>query len=501
MKKNLLLFLAIVILGSFAVFAQDPVVTMDSCTNITFAQVKFYGNLVNKGTWTVNGRGFIYSQDPVPTKSNGTVKAVSGTALGSFNSTITTLQPSTTYYVRAYAKQGTTDTVYSQTILSFTTAAATPPTFTTPIISNIGLVDASFSCELTSKGDATLQTAAAAKGFVYSTTPNPTYNNYRVNATTSGSTLPIQMSADLTGLASGTLYYVRAYYIVKYGSAAYDTVYSPQVTFTTQHACGNPPFGVSISDVDITEATVNFNKALGQTRWEIDYGFVGHNAGEGQSIEVTDTVATLTNLEGGRSYSVFVRAVCNGTYSDWSEIRTFTTVAPPCAGVSGIHVREVGYSSVKIEWTPGSMSQTRWEVVFAKATDALPQTGVIVEGSPLFSPIGLTPQTAYKLKIRALCTDIESMWSDEFTFNTIQQGLEDVEQHSVGVYPNPSTGYVRFDKGDVEVEEWEIRDINGRIVAEGMLLPEGFDFEGKKGMFFVYFTTAAGHQIEKIIVR
>ena len=93
------------------------------------------------------------------------------------------------------------------------------------------------------------------------------------------------------------------------------------------------------------------------------------------------------------------------------------------------------------------------------------------------------------------------MWSDEFTFNTIQQGLEDVEQHSVGVYPNPSTGYVRFDKGDVEVEEWEIRDINGRIVAEGILLPEGFDFEGKKGMFFVYFTTAAGHQIEKIIVR
>ena len=54
MKKNLLLFLAIVILGSFAVFAQDPAVTMDSCTNITFAQVKFYGNLVNKGTWTVN---------------------------------------------------------------------------------------------------------------------------------------------------------------------------------------------------------------------------------------------------------------------------------------------------------------------------------------------------------------------------------------------------------------------------------------------------------------
>ena len=105
MKKNLLLFLAIVTLGSFAVFAQDPEITMDSCTNITFAQVKFYGNLVNKGTWTVNGRGFIYSQNPVPTKSNGTVKAVSGTALGSFNSTITSLQPSTTYYVRSFVKR------------------------------------------------------------------------------------------------------------------------------------------------------------------------------------------------------------------------------------------------------------------------------------------------------------------------------------------------------------------------------------------------------------
>ncbi|MEE0900750.1 MAG: fibronectin type III domain-containing protein [Bacteroidales bacterium] len=499
MKRFLIISFGILCLLSASLFAQEPTVSVDSSINVTITTAKVYGNLINKGSWTVNGKGFVYSTNPVPTKENGAAKNVSGTNVGSYNTTITGLAPGTTYYVRAYAKKGsgaTVDTVYSSNTISFVTPQAVPPELSAPTVSNIGLMEATFTGQIIAKNDATIQTT---KGFVYSTEPNPTFEDERATIGGTASSFPYTMSKDVSGLLSGTTYYVRTFSVIKYG-AFLDTVYSEQTSFVTQHACGNIPFGTTFSEIGINEATVHFSKGLGQNNWEVEYGFAGHTPGEGESVLTSDTVVTLTNLEGGRSYSVFVRGVCgDDVHSEWSDIRTFTTVAPPCAAVSGIHTRDMGHSSAVIEWTPGSMSQTLWEVVFAKSTDPLPTTGVLIEGTPQFSPIGLTPQTEYKIKVRALCGEFESNWSEEFHFNTIQQGLEEAEIKSVSIYPNPTTGIVRFDCKDIAIEKWEIRNTQGQIIEEGTLLPETFAFGDKKGIFFIHITSSNGNKIEKII--
>lgn len=498
--KSLFAFLGLVFGFLGCVYAQNPTVDMVSYTDVVFSSAKVTGDLVSKGDWAVNGKGFVYSTDPVPTKANGTAKSVTGTNTGVYQTTITNLAPSTTYYVRAYVKKGsgsTADTVYSSNTLSFTTPAANPPTFSTPVVSGIGLMEATFTGDITEKNDAAIQTN---KGFVYSTSPNPTYFDERTQVSGTASVLPFTMSKTVEELLSGATYYVRSYAVVKYGST-FDTVYSPQVSFQTLHACGNPPFGTTVSDVGITEATISFSPAVGQVLWEVDYGFAGHDAGEGTLVRTSDTTVSVSGLEGGRSYSVFVRAVCGDIYSDWSDIRTFTTVAPPCAQVTGVHVRELGYSSAKIEWTPGSMTQSRWEVVFAQAADNLPAEGIIVEGEPIFSPIGLIPQSEYKLKVRALCGEFDSPWTDEFTFNTIQQGLEDAEDAVVKIYPNPTNGKVIFETFQTKVRDMEITDAMGRLLFKSERLPESFDFGGKQGVFFIHIDTENGHQIEKIIVR
>lgn len=499
MKKYLPL---LVVMFAFCtgVFGQNPTITMDSTVNITALGAKLWGTLVDKGNWSVNGKGFVYSTNPLPTKENGTMKAVSGNNTGKFYTSVTNLIPSTTYYVRAYVKKGTgtnADTVYSSNVVSFQTLPVVPPTLTTPLVSEIGLTEATFTGEITDKGDATLQTD---KGFCYGLNQNPTYYDTKVKVGGSASPLPYTMTKNAENLLSGATYYVRSYVVVKYG-VTYDTVYSNQVSFTTQHACGNPPYGVTISDIDVSEARINFEKALGQAHWEVDYGFAGHTVGEGTLVRTDDTTILIANLEGGRSYSVFVRAVCDDLYSEWSDIRTFTTVAPPCAAVSGIHTSETGYSSAKIEWTPGSMSQTVWEVAFAKANETLPESGVMIEGSPMFSPIGLTPQTEYKLKIRAVCGEFMSEWSDEFTFNTIQQGLEEVEMKSINIYPNPTIGTVKFENNGLKVRNIEISDAYGRVIYRNNELPLSFDFKDRKGVFFILMETETGQQIEKIIVQ
>lgn len=499
MKKYLPILVLIFAFCAKAI-GQNPTVTMDSTSDVTALGVKLWGNLVNKGSWTVNGKGFVYSTNPVPTKANGTVRSVSGTSLGKYSSSITNLMPSTTYYVRAYVKKGsgtTADTVYSSNIISFQTLPAVPPTLTTPVISEVGLTEATFTGTITDKGDASLQTD---KGFCYGLNQNPTYYDTKVKIGGSASSLPYTMNKEVENLLSGATYYVRSYVVVKYGTM-YDTVYSNQVSFTTQHACGNPPYGVTISDIGVSEARINFEKALGQMQWEVDYGFAGHIVGEGSSVRTSDTTVLLSNLVGGRSYSVFVRAICGDLYSEWSDIRTFTTVAPPCAGVSGVHSSEIGYSSAKIEWTPGSMSQTVWEVAFAKANEALPETGVIIEGTPMFSPIGLIPQTEYQLKVRAVCGEFVSDWSDVFTFNTIQQGLEDISANAIKVSPNPTTGTVNFENKGLDVRKIEISDCSGRLIYRNNELPSSFDFKNRKGMFFILVETESGQQIEKIIVQ
>ena len=46
------------------------------------------------------------------------------------------------------------------------------------------------------------------------------------------------------------------------------------------------------------------------------------------TIVVDTTVVVLENLYSGDEYQVWVRAFCGmGTYSDWSEVYTFSTVA------------------------------------------------------------------------------------------------------------------------------------------------------------------------------
>ena len=147
------------------------------------------------------------------------------------------------------------------------------------------------------------------------------------------------------------------------------------------------------------------------------------------------------------------------------------------------------------------MSQTVWEVVFGKANETLPETGVIIEGSPMFSPIGLTPQTEYKLKVRAVCGEFMSNWSNEFTFNTIQQGLEEVNVKSINIYPNPSSGAIKFENNGLDVRNIEISDCNGRVIYRDNELPLSFDFKDKKGVFFILMETEIGQQIEKIIVQ
>jgi uncharacterized protein (TIGR02145 family) len=94
-----------------------PRLSSTSLTMINDTSAVMGGVITETGGTAVTGRGVCWSLSPNPTISNQ--KTVDGNGSGAFASTINGLQPTTTYYARAYATNST-GTAYGNTI-TFTT--------------------------------------------------------------------------------------------------------------------------------------------------------------------------------------------------------------------------------------------------------------------------------------------------------------------------------------------------------------------------------------------
>jgi hypothetical protein len=100
----------------------SPVVTTTAVTSITSSTATSGGNVISDGGEPVTARGVCWNTAPNPTTANSST--LSGTGTGIFTSNLTSLTPSTTYFVRAYATNSLGTSYGLQD--TFTTAAVTP---------------------------------------------------------------------------------------------------------------------------------------------------------------------------------------------------------------------------------------------------------------------------------------------------------------------------------------------------------------------------------------
>ena len=192
-----------------------PEVSTDSVTNILGNGVTCGGIVTDNGGLDVTARGVCWSTSPNPTVADSHTTNGSGT--GSFSSSITGLNISTTYYVRAYATTSA-GTGYGEQ-LSFTTRNGIP-TVTTTDVTNIGPTWAYSGGTITDDGGLTI----TAKGVCWSVSPYPTL----ADSHTSDGNGTSNFTSSVTGLSLNTTYYVRAY-----ATNSIVTVYGNQISFTT----------------------------------------------------------------------------------------------------------------------------------------------------------------------------------------------------------------------------------------------------------------------------
>jgi len=204
---NYLLSIDDIVVGEAGAIVSDVTATTALCG----------GYVTDDGGATVTARGVCWSTSQNPTISDS--HTTDGTGTGSFTSNITGLNGLTKYYVRAYATNSVGTTYGNQ--VSFTTTEALP-VVTTSAVSNITLDNSTINA--TCGGNVTDEGASAvtARGVCWSTSSNPTTAG---SHTTDGNGLG-SFTSTITGLTSGTTYYVRAY-----ATSSAGTVYGNQVSF------------------------------------------------------------------------------------------------------------------------------------------------------------------------------------------------------------------------------------------------------------------------------
>jgi len=217
---------------------QSPTVTTQAETNIGFTTATGNGNITNLGYPNPTAYGVCWNTTGTPTTSDSNVDNGTASATGAFTASITGLTAGTTYYVRAFATNSA-GTSYGETV-NFTTLKAS--SVTTQAVSNISINSAIVSGNITDLG----VSYPTAYGFCWSTSPNPTTANSKVDKGSISATGTF--NATLTGLETYTTYYIRAYSTNTAG-----TSYGEQMSFTTKGILAGVAL-YEINDIDAISA-------------------------------------------------------------------------------------------------------------------------------------------------------------------------------------------------------------------------------------------------------
>ncbi|MFC4219594.1 hypothetical protein [Flagellimonas marina] len=193
-----------------------PSVTTGTATNITINSVEINGNVTNDGGGQVTSRGFVWDTSSTPTMDNNIT--TNGTGEGVFNTTISNLEESTEYFVRAYATNSE-GTSYGNEV-SFETGSSSI-VLTTLEATEVSESSAVSGGSITINGEITIN----IKGLCWSTEPNPTIENDKTEQGDSAD----EFQTTINGLSPNTTYYARSYVI-----SGEDVYYGNQISFTTE---------------------------------------------------------------------------------------------------------------------------------------------------------------------------------------------------------------------------------------------------------------------------
>lgn len=286
---------------------EVPIMATSHVNEVSTTSARCYGVVEESGHSVIVERGFAYSTMQYPTIDNQYIQVEVGA--DGYDAVISNLQPNTTYYVRAYARNavgiGYGDQVEFRTQLGL-------PELSTELVSSISPVSAVSGGHIINDGGFSV----SSRGVCWSVTPNPTLvNAHTLNGSDTGAFV-----SKLTNLLPSTTYYVRAY-AVNYAGVSY----GDELVFTT--ASGLPEvttaaISAMVGSTADCGGTVVSDGGFPVTKRGVCYGLSANPTVAG--VHTTDGVGEgsfvshLTELTPGSTY--YYRAYAtNGAGTSYGE--------------------------------------------------------------------------------------------------------------------------------------------------------------------------------------
>jgi uncharacterized protein (TIGR02145 family) len=389
--------------------------------DISYTYAVLKGEIIDIGSIQISDHGIVYTEAGTP------VLGVSpGLHLGQivkkgvFQDTIKGLKRNTTYYFRVYVIVDG-EAKYSNNTPKFKTKDTKLPTITAGSITDITMTSASVSGEVTFDGGE----PETIRGLCWGTSENPTLSN-SIDTTVIGSGKG-PFNGVITGLAPGTLYYLRTYATNSKGTAYNDadvvfkTHNLPKVTTTAFTAVTNTgaTSGGDVTDdgdVEVTARGVCWGTSPSPTT-ELTTK-TSDGSGKGTFI------STITGLTPLTTY--FVRAYATNKYgTSYGEERSVTATKPPSVLTKAATLIGNTTATLNANINAQSFSTT---VTFEYGTSTSYGSSVTAIASPVSGTTAtdvlanvtlLSPGTTYHFRVKAESTG-GTTYGEDLTFTTLQ---------------------------------------------------------------------------------
>jgi hypothetical protein len=419
--------------------AASPVVpsltTFSPVTVTSLYEATTGGTITSTGGSPITGKGLVWSTSPIPDGADITTYTTKTLSLNTSTTTIF-FQGANTYYLRAYATNSA-GTGYGNQVVFNVQPTANSTAVDLASITNTG---ASVSTNINNPNSGATITEY---GFVYGTAASPTTANTKVG-NVAANTASTTLNQTLSGLTAGTTYYVRSYitYALSATPAVYgaSTVYSNQVSFTTNPSVATAPVlaastiaslitqssgrsGGSITATGgaaITESGIVWATTTGPTT-------ASNKVVNSPLVSNGEFIADIAGLNPGTAY--YVRAYAtNSVGTTYGTEISFTTlkVAPVLAStIAASNIADVTATvGGDVTSTGGTSNITENGIVYstsANPTIASSKTaGTLVTAPGQFSVnlTGLTASTTYYARSYITTPGFGTFYGSEVSFTT-----------------------------------------------------------------------------------
>lgn len=213
---------------------------------------------------------------------------------------------------------------------------------------------------------------------------------------------------------------------MKYGIGILISTLFAFSTLFAQSELLNPPTGMMVEDLDVTQATLRWDVEENAAAWIVSYKvFQQSNYTE---INTEQPVVYLQNLISGTRYLWTVRAIdVNGDTTQPCEVQSFVTLGfdSDCPQVGNLSIGSSNSNGITVQWTADS-DATSWEVVRGEIGSSPDFDGYRVQTQNYEATLGnLTAFERYQFAVRSNCESFVSDWKYIYT-NFIPDNVQEL---------------------------------------------------------------------------